>query len=133
MRRTYTEPIDQHQRERAHWNVEVENPAPRVAIGDPASQRWTDGRSADGRDSIQRIGHRSLRWRKRSAKDGLRHRLQSSSERALQDSKQEKKPKAGCDPTQKGTGREKHNADQKEALPPKESNQPSTCWQNDRV
>src|ERR1700676_2861267 len=89
IRRILDAPIQQQQRHRPHWNVEVENPAPRVAIGDPPSQRRTDGRSADRRDSIQRKGQPSLRGRKRIAKDRLRHWLQASSERALQDPKQE--------------------------------------------
>src|SRR5258706_4629001 len=129
----YNEPIDQHERQSANWNVEVENPAPGVAIGDPASQRWTNGRSADGRDSIQREGQPALRGRKRIAQDCLRHRLQAPSERALQDPKQEKKPKAGRDSAEQGTRSEKHNAGQKKALPPKESNQPATCRQNDCI
>src|SRR6266404_5846426 len=124
---------DEYECQNTNRNVDVENPAPGVVVGDPASQRWTNGRSADGRDPIQRKGQHSLRRRKRIAQDCLRHRLQASSERALQDPKQEKKPKAGCDSAQKRTDCEKHNAGQKKALPPKESNQPATCRQNDCI
>jgi hypothetical protein len=51
----------------------------------------------------------------------------------LHHSKQEKQGKVGCDPAQEGTDCEKHNARQKEPLPPKPSDQPSADGQNDRV
>src|SRR4029077_9248937 len=106
---------------------------PGVVVSDPTSERRTNGRSADGRDSIQRKGQPPLLGRKAIPQDGLRHRLQASAECALQNSKQQKKPKIGCDPTEKGAGCEKHNADQKESFSSKQSDQPSTCWQNDCV
>src|SRR6202042_3679287 len=110
--------IDQYERQNANRNVNVENPAPRVVVCDPASQCRTNGRSADGSDSIEREGQPALLGSKAIAQDGLRHRLQASSKRALHDSKQEQKPKAGCDATEKGTRCKKRNAGQKEALPP---------------
>src|SRR5260370_2108585 len=125
--------IDQYERQNAHRNVDVENPAPRVVVCNPPSQRRTNGRSADGRNSIQRKGQPSLLGSQAIAQDGLRHRLQASSGCALHDSKQQQKPKAVRAPTEKGTDCKKCNADQKEALPPKRCDQPSTQWQNDRI
>jgi len=52
--------INQRERQSADWNVDVENPAPRVVVGDPASQRRTNGGCADGRDSIQSKRQSSL-------------------------------------------------------------------------
>src|ERR1700691_989885 len=115
--------IDQKQRESAHWNVDVKNPAPGIAISNPTAQGRTDGRGANGRDSVQRERQPSLLGRKRISQDRLSHRLQTSSERALQNPEQKKQTEARCDPTQKGTDCEKHNAGQKESFPPEPSHQ----------
>src|ERR1700730_15047385 len=124
---------NQHEGHNPQWNVDVENPAPRVIVCDPASERWTDSRCADGCNSIQREGQSALLGSKAITQNGLRHRLQASSDRSLHDSKEKQEAKTGCDPTEKRTDCKKRNADQKEALPSERCHQPSTQWQNDRI
>src|SRR5580698_6525211 len=48
--------IDEQECHNANRNIDVENPTPGVVIRDPASERWTNGRSADGCDSRKRKG-----------------------------------------------------------------------------
>src|SRR3979411_3211506 len=108
---------NEYEGKNANRNIDVEKPPPGVVVGDPASQRWTNGRSADGRDPIQRKGQPAFLGGKAIAQDRLRHGLQASAERALHDSEQKKKPKAGGDPTEKGTDCKKHNAGHEEPFP----------------
>jgi len=69
----------------------------------------------------------------RYRQDGLRHRLQPPSERALQHPKQKKKPRLGAIPAQEGTDCEKHDAYQENRFRPSHGDQPSTDGQNDGV
>src|ERR1700719_1213679 len=60
VRRIVDQLIDQYECQNANRNVDIENPAPGVVVGNPAAQRWTNGRSADGRDPVQRKGKPAL-------------------------------------------------------------------------
>ena len=53
IRRILHQGINQRQRKDPHGYVDVEDPAPRIAVGNPSAQRRTNGRCANGSDSVE--------------------------------------------------------------------------------
>jgi len=68
----------------ADGQIDVEDPAPGVAVGDPSAEGGADDGGNDDADAIS--GHRGavLSGRKALQQDGLRQRLHSAAADALQ-------------------------------------------------
>jgi hypothetical protein len=85
----------QQQGTNAHRNVDQENPAPGVVVGDPSAER----RAHHGREhhahAVHRHGDALLFTWKRFAQDGLRNGLQRAAAQALQHAAQNQYGKAG--------------------------------------
>jgi len=101
------------ERQSANWNVDVENPAPRVVVSDPSSQRWTNSRRADAvtpyrANASPRFSEERYRpgWPVPSAAARLRTRL------AIRETGEE--AKVGRDTAQEGTDCEKYDTGQEE-------------------
>ena len=92
--RVFDEAKHQSQREHADRQIDEENPAPGIVEGDPPAQGRSDGGRHDGRDAIQRERQAAFLRRKRVRQNGLRHRLQPASARALHDAEEQKQPEA---------------------------------------
>ena len=85
IRRIEDENLRQDDRDDADGNVDVEDPAPTVIVGEPAAgDRTEHGRDHDA-ERPERHRLPALLRRKRLQQDGLRQRLQSAAARALND------------------------------------------------
>ena len=84
-----------HEREDAHGNVEVENPAPGVIVGDPAAEGRADDGCDDDSEGIG--GHRLAVFLlgKALEEDGLGEGLESASGDTLEHSKDDQLRKRG--------------------------------------
>ena len=127
------EGADHHHRERAHRQVEVEDPAPGVVVGDPAAERGPeDGREDDAQPKCRHrravpLGRESLQ------QDGLRQRLQSAAGEALQHAEEDEPFQAGGHSAeQRGQG-EAGDAGQQNPAAPEAVRQPARHRQNDGV
>src|SRR5215475_9632933 len=74
----------QQQGQNTDGNIYEENPSPSVVVCDPAAKRWTDRRSHDYGDAIDRERHAALRRRESIRKNRLFARLQSATAGTLQ-------------------------------------------------
>src|SRR5665213_3857923 len=93
----FHQPEDKKERQDADGQVDIENPAPRIIVREPAAESRADCGCADRRDSVKsKCEPALLRW-KRVGENGLRHGLQSATARALQDPEQDQQGKARCD------------------------------------
>ena len=83
-RRIFNQPRDQHECQEADGNVDEEDPAPRIVVGDPAAQRGADGRREHGDQAVERERLSALVRLEGIGHDGLRHGLQSSAACSLE-------------------------------------------------
>ncbi len=127
------EVADHQQRENPHRQIDVEDPAPGVVVGDPAAQR----RPQDGRDDNAQAECRHRRamlfGRESFQQHRLRQRLQASTAEALQHAKEDQRLQAGRHTAEQRTDGEAGNAQHQHAPPPKAHGQPSRHGQNDGV
>src|SRR5258706_4759784 len=84
--RILNEPRRQKERKNADGDINEENPAPAKVVGDPTSERGTNGRSHDHRHAIDGECHAALRGRKSIGENGLLARLQAAAARNLKNS-----------------------------------------------
>ena len=73
-----------HEREEADRDVEVEDPAPAVVVGDVAAERRPDDRREQRGDAEERLRGALFLRRKRVEQHALARRLQSAAGQALQ-------------------------------------------------
>src|SRR5580704_12723214 len=106
----------QKQRQNPDRDINEENPSPGVVVGDPAAERWTDGRSHNHRDAIHGEGHASLRGWKSISEDGLLAWLQASTAGSLQNAEDDEGRQVWRKSAQERTHGEKENATHVEAL-----------------
>ena len=85
------------ERDQADGDVDEEDPAPAVVIGDPAAEDWADGGSGDDHDGVEREGRGAFGGRKRVDQDGLRDRCESAAADALQNAAESMMPSDGRD------------------------------------
>ena len=121
IRRILDHPHHQKQGQHADRQIDVEDPAPGVVVGDPAAQRGTDGRRHDRGDAVERERQPALLRRERVGENGLRHRLQPAAARALQNAEQDQHRQAGRGSAQQRAEREQEDAQQEEALAPEDA------------
>ena len=99
----------QQQRHDAYRDIDEENPAPGEIVGDPASQRRTDGRRHDHGDPIDGERHSSLGGQKCIGQDRLLAGLQAASSHALQNPENDQPLQIGSQSAQKRTqGKQEH-------------------------
>src|SRR6266436_10305273 len=85
------------------WKIDEKNPAPGIVKRDPAAQRRSDRRRHNGCDAVQREGQTSLVRGKGVCKNGLSHRLQTSSACSLQHAEQQQKAETWRQAAEQGT------------------------------
>ena len=73
-----------HQREHADWNVDVEHPAPRVVVGEPAAEHRPEDRRDDDAEAPEAHRLAAILRRKGFEQDRLRDRLQRAAGEALE-------------------------------------------------
>ncbi len=117
----------------AHRDVDVEDPAPGVVVGDPATQRWAEHRRAQDGHRVDRHGHPALFAWERIGKDGPHTRLQTTARKALQHAKDHQRCQGRRDAAGRGEHREHHDGDQVEVFAAQHGGDPAGDGQDDRV
>ena len=111
--------------EQTDRDIDEEDPAPGVVVGDPSAQRGTDDRSNDHAHTVNGHGHALFGAGKALDQDGLRDRLQSAAASTLQHPEQHQQRQAGGHAAKKGADDEDEHAGHEKLLRPKSrENQP---------
>ena len=97
-------------------NVDVENPAPTVVVGDPSAQGGADRRRDDDGHAVHGKSHAAFRGRKRIGENGLLAGLQSAAARALQDAEKYQRAEARSQAAKKAAGGKQRDAGHVETL-----------------
>ena len=92
------EAVGEIEREDADGNVDEEDPAPVVVVGDPAAEDGADGGRGDDGDGVEGEGRGSFGGRKGVDEDGLFDRREAAAADALQDASDEHDAEAGAMP-----------------------------------
>src|SRR5579862_2339992 len=87
----------------ADGDVDVEDPAPTVTIGEPASENGTEERRDDDAESPESHGFTAILRRERFEKDGLRDRLEAAAARALNDATDDEERKRRSESAREGS------------------------------
>src|SRR5207253_587044 len=128
-RRIFDKAIGEEQRDDRYWNVDEENPAPIVVIGDPATECGADcGRQHHGH-AIDRESHATFPWFESVGEDCLFAGSQSAATNPLQHAKEDEQGKAGSKSAKQRTKTEQCDASHVEALASHHVRSPSADWQ----
>ena len=92
------QPAAQEQRQQPDRNVDEEDPAPAVVVGEPAPQHGSDRRRSHDHDRIQSKRGRAFCRGKCIDQNGLRNRGQTAASEALQYPAREHNPSVGARP-----------------------------------
>ena len=127
------EPVNHRDRENPYRKIQIEDPAPGVAVRDPPAQgRAKNGREQDA-NAVGSHGVSVLFSRERLQKNGLRERLEPSARQPLQHTEDDEAGESGCETAQQGCYGEAANADQQQLLAPQVPGQPARHGQNNGV
>ena len=127
------EGADHHHGDHADRQVEVEDPAPGIVVGDPAAERGAEDGREDDAQSKGRHGRAVLLGWKRLQQDGLRQGLQSSAGEALQDAEEDQRFQAGGHAAQQRGHSESDDAREQHVATSEAVGQPSRHGQDDGV
>ena len=84
-RRIFDKTRDQNERQDADGDVDEEDPAPGVVVGNPAAESGADGWREHGDEAVEREGLAALVGLEGVGHDGLRHGLHAAAAGALND------------------------------------------------
>src|ERR1700741_272121 len=84
----------------ADGHVDVEDPAPGVAVCEPAAQHWPKHGSDNNAESPKSDGLAAILGGKRLEEDRLRDRLKTSATRALNNTKNNQEGQTGSEPAE---------------------------------
>ena len=87
--RIVNQAVDQNEGQDADRDIDEEDPAPGIVVGDPTAQGGADGGGKDGDDAIEGKGLAALLGFEGVGHDGLRHGLHASAAEALNDAADE--------------------------------------------
>ena len=125
--------IHQEQRERTNGQVEVEDPAPAVVVGDPTAECWAEDWGEKNTDAEGRHGMTVTLLRKSLEQNGLGERLEPSAGQTLQHAEDDElRQRGGHAATERGD-RESGNASEEKALAAEMIRQPSRNRKHDCV
>ena len=124
--RIFNEPLREKEGQDADGNIDIEDPVPRVVVGNPSAERWADGGRENCDQSIERESEAALRRLERIRHDGLRHWLQAATAEALEDAKEQKQSEGGSNAAKKRTDGKNDNAEHEEILAADDAGGPST-------
>ncbi len=83
------EAVGEEEREQADGDVDEEDPAPVVVVGDPAAEHGADGGRGDDGDGVEGEGGGAFGGREGVDEDGLLDRGEAAAADALQDARDE--------------------------------------------
>ena len=104
------EAAGEEEREDADGNVDEEDPAPVVVVGDPAAEDGADGRGSDDGDGVEREGGGAFGGRKGVDEDRLLDWSEATTADTLQDAREEHDAEGGSDATEKRRDGEERDA-----------------------
>ena len=120
-------------RDHADWQVEVEDPAPGVVVGDPSAERRAeDGRQDDTESEGSHRGAVLLGW-KGFEEDGLGEGLEASAGKTLQDAKEDERLETGRHAAQNRRDGEAGDTGEKHVAAAETVGQPSGHREDDCV
>ncbi len=133
VRRIVDEARHHHQREDADGNVEVEDPAPGVVVGDPAAEGGADDGRDDDAESVG--GHRLAVFLLREGlqQDGLGEGLQTASGEPLQDAEDDELGETAGHAAEQGSNGESGDTGQQHSAASEVAGQPPGHGQDDGV
>ena len=133
VRRVLDEPFRQRHRQQADRQVDVENPAPGIIVGDPAAERRADDGRYDDRQRKCRHCHAAFGGRKTFQQDRLGNRHHRAAAGALQDARQNQHRQVQRHPAQHGRKREHRDAGDEHPFASELISQPAGHRQDDGV
>ena len=118
---------------RADGDVDVEDPAPGVVVGDPAAEGGAEhGRAHDG-DGVDGHRHAALVAGEEVGENGLHGGLKASASEALQHAKDDQQAERRGDAAERGEDREHRDRDEVEVLAADDRGDPAADGEDDRV
>src|SRR5271166_5918053 len=132
MRVTHKGANHQH-RKYAHRQVEIEDPAPGVVVGDIAAERGAENGREDDAEPKRRHRRAVPLGRKGLQQDSLGQRLQSATRETLQNAEEDEPIQAGSHPAEQRGQRETGDAGQKNSTAAEAVRQPARHWQDDGI
>src|SRR4029077_5703867 len=123
----------QQQRQDPDRNVDEENPAPGVVVGNPPAEGGSNRGPHHHRNSVYGKSHSTFGGREGIRENGLLTRLQTAAADSLQNPENNEGGKVGRKTAQKGTHGEQGDAAHIKALAAHNRRQPPAERQNDRI
>ena len=133
VRRIFHEPLRGKNGHNAYGQIDVENPAPRIAVRNPAAERRAKNGSDD--DALREDGHRRATFlaRKTFEHDGLRDWNHRAAADALQNSRENQRWQTPRQSAQRRRDGEHHDTGDENAFASEVICQPAGRWQYDGV
>ncbi len=129
--------LDEHtgeeESEHADGQIDVEDPAPGVAVGDPAAEGWADDRRNHDADAVNRHRGAVLAGREALEEDGLGDRLHSAAANALQDAGEDEHGHVDGEAAEQGSDGEEHDREREQALASDAAGDPAGSGKHDGV
>ena len=119
--------------ENGDGDVDEEDPAPGVVVGDPAAERGTDGGREDDGHPIDGEGLAAFAGRKGVREDGLLAGLEAAAAGSLEDAEKDEQRKRGSEAAEHGADAKERDADHVEALASEEGDEIGAGRKNDGV
>jgi predicted transcriptional regulator len=114
-------------------DVDEEDPAPGVVVGDPAAERGADGGREDDRHAIDGEGLAALVRRESVGEDGLLAGLQAAAAGSLEHAEEDEERERGREAAEHGADAEQRDADHVEALATEEADEVGAHREDDGV
>ena len=127
------EAVGEEEGEQADGDVDEEDPAPVVVVGDPAAEDGADGRRGDDGDGVEREGRGAFGWREGVDEDGLFDRREAAAADALQDAGDEHDVEAGGDAAEERRDGEEGDAGHVVVLAAEDAGEPGGHGEDDGV
>ena len=131
--RVVDEAGDEDEGEEADGDVDVEDPAPGVVVGDPAAEGGADGGGEDGDEAVEGKGLTALFLFEGVGHDGLGHGLEAAAPDALDDAGDEEDGQRGGDAAQKAGDGKEGDAGEEEVFAADDGGGPGTGGEDDGV
>ena len=127
------EAVGEEEGEQADGDVDEEDPAPVVVVGDPAAEDGADGGRGDDGDGVEREGRGSFGGREGVDEDGLLDGSEAAAADALQDAGEKHDVERGSDAAEERCDGEEGDAGHVVVLAAEDAGEPGGHGQDDGV
>ena len=111
---------DQHDRDRADRQVDVENPVPGQRVGNHTPEQWAHHATSGKHAGEQALIPPAFPWRNQVADDGLRQRNQAARAQTLHGSEDDQLGHRARQAAQRGPSEKDRNGDKEGRLAPED-------------